>query len=402
MERKQICNYLLAFGHLCADINQGALSAILPFLIAAHHYSYTTAATLVMVANIVASVVQPAFGQIADKKNRPWIMAAGIFLAGGGMAATGFISQFYGLCLAVMISGIGTAMFHPQAAKFVNLTSNEQNKGRNISIFSFGGNLGFTFGPILAAASITLFGLKGTAVFLVPAMLLCAVLAALSRSRKDLLEEAQGGRTAAGAQGIDQWPSFCKLTVVAFGRSIVLCGFNTFLALYWIRELSQSEVVSNSILSVFYAIGAASTLCGGRLADAFGYHKVIRVSFSLLLPSIVLLTLSHNVYLATLALVPLGCSLSMSYSPMVVLGQKYLPNRVGLASGVTLGLAVSVGGIVAPLLGKIADQFGLVSVIYVLAAIAAIPLVVSYLLPPVKQARLGGAQLSRKLDAAKQ
>lgn len=400
MERKQIHNYLLAFGHLCSDINQGALSAILPFLIAAHHYSYTTAATLVMVANIVASVVQPVFGQIADKKSRPWIMAAGIFLAGGGMAATGFIPQFYGLCAAVMLSGIGTAMFHPQAAKLVNQASTENNKGKNISIFSFGGNLGFTFGPILAAASITWFGLRGTAVFLLPAMLLCAVLTVLSRTRKDLLAEANAGKTAATAQGIDQWPSFCILTAVAFGRSIVLCGFNTFLALYWIRELGQSEVVSNSILSVFYAIGAASTLCGGRLADAVGYHKVVRISFSILLPSIMLLTLSHNVYLATLALVPLGCALSMSYSPMVVLGQKYLPNRVGLASGVTLGLAVSVGGIVAPLLGSVADRFGLVSVLHLLAVIAVIPLIAAYLLPQIKQAHPGRKALS-KVNAAK-
>lgn len=384
MKRTKRYNYLLSLGHLCSDINQGALSAILPFLIAAHHYSYTTAATLVMVSNIVASVIQPVFGQIADKKNKPWVMGVGILLAGGGMAATGFIPHFYGLCVAVMISGIGIAMFHPQAAQLVNKSSGENNKGQCISVFSFGGNLGFTFGPIIATVSITIFGLKGTAVFFVPAVIICAVISLLSKTFEKLGEESTIDATEKKTKGIDQWPSFCILIIAVFGRSIILSGLNTFLALYWIQVLGQTEVVGSSILSIFYAIGALSTLLGGRLADRFGYHKIIRISFSILLPSIILLTLTHNVYLATCILIPMGCSLSMAYSPLVVLGQQYLPNRVGLASGFTLGLAVSVGGIVAPLLGKIADNFGLITAVHVIALIAIVPLVVSFFLPPVK------------------
>jgi len=41
------------------------------------------------------------------------------------------------------------------------------------------------------------------------------------------------------------------------------------------------------------------------------------------------------------------------------MGQRYLPNRVGLASGVTLGLAVAVGGVASPFLGWIADHHGI-------------------------------------------
>ncbi|NMC47944.1 MAG: MFS transporter, partial [Desulfovibrio sp.] len=36
-----------------------------------------------------------------------------------------------------------------------------------------------------------------------------------------------------------------------------------------------------------------------------------------------------------------------------------LPGRIGLSSGVTLGLAISLGGIAAPILGMIADAHGL-------------------------------------------
>lgn len=114
--------YILALGHLCSDLNQGTLSAILPFLIAAYHYNYTTATTLVMVSNIVGYVIQPGFGHLSDKRNHPYMMTIGVLLAGGGMALTGFITNFLGLCLAVMISGIGIAMFHPQAALHLKKT----------------------------------------------------------------------------------------------------------------------------------------------------------------------------------------------------------------------------------------------------------------------------------------
>jgi FSR family fosmidomycin resistance protein-like MFS transporter len=60
------------------------------------------------------------------------------------------------------------------------------------------------------------------------------------------------------------------------------------------------------------------------------------------------------------------------FSVLVVMGQEYLPSRVGMASGVTLGLAVTVGGIAAPLLGTLADHHGVAAP---LLAIAAFPLV---------------------------
>ena len=74
-----------------------------------------------------------------------------------------------------------------------------------------------------------------------------------------------------------------KLTAVIIGRSIIFHGFNTFLALYWIHELGQTETVGNTVLSVYYGISAICVLIGGKLADRFGYRTMIRISFVMLL-----------------------------------------------------------------------------------------------------------------------
>lgn len=84
------------------------------------------------------------------------------------------------------------------------------------------------------------------------------------------------------------------------------------------------------------------------LSDRFGYLRIIRLSYVVLIPSIVLFGLVDNLYAAFALLLPLGFSLYAPFSSMVVLGQKYLAKNIGFASGVTLGSPPGMGGIVAP------------------------------------------------------
>ena len=231
--------YILAFLHFCCDINQGALVAILPFLIATYHYDYATAASLVMAANIVGSLIQPIFGNLADKKNTPYIIPLGLILASGGIALTGVASHFMALCIFVMSMGVGVAMFHPQAARAINKCSNPHNKAQNIGIFSFGGILGFSLGPLVATATISAFGLKGMLLFLLPQILIFILFKSYYRDFKSIGELQPQTSKGVVNLGVDEWGGFLKLTALIFGRSIIFHGFNTFLALYFIYEFDQ-------------------------------------------------------------------------------------------------------------------------------------------------------------------
>lgn len=371
--------YLLSAGHLFTDMNQGALPAILPFLITAYHFNYAEVASLVLASTVVSSIIQPIFGSMADKTPRPWMMAIGVLLAGGGMAAVGFLSDFRMLFFSIMLSGIGVAAFHPEGARMANKVSGEK-KGAGVSIFSFGGNAGFAVGPILAATSIALFGLKGTAIFAIP----CVIMAITFFLQVTKMNSVSAPAAAISSSEIpkepDQWKPFSLLSILLFGRSIVFCGLNTFLPLFFIQILHQSDTVSSTILSFYFVIGAASTLIGGRLGDRYGFIKIIRIGFTLLVPIMAALAFTRNLVPTVLLLIPLAVALYSPSSLTVVLGQKYLPNRMGLASGITLGLSVSIGGMVAPLLGRLADTQGLLAAMYALAAISAIPAIMSFTL----------------------
>lgn len=133
---------LLAVGHLADDVNQSFLPALLPLLVVQRHLSCQAAATLVLAQAISSSVVQPAIGFIADKYPMPWIAGVGLLLAGFGIAGIGFMPSYALIFVCALISGLGVAMFHPEAARFANLVSGSL-KASGMRWFAVGGNLGF-------------------------------------------------------------------------------------------------------------------------------------------------------------------------------------------------------------------------------------------------------------------
>lgn len=351
--------WLLSAGHMFTDINQGALPAILPFLIMEKGFNYTEVAGLVFAATFASSVIQPLFGYYADKISKPWLMPAGLLLAGSGVAVIGLLESYWAMFIAVTISGMGLAAFHPEAARIANKVSGAK-KGAGISIFAVGGNVGFALGPVITTAALVLWGLKGTLLLLLPAGMMAILLLVQTKGMLEFQAKlASQDSTAKGLAPADDWSSFSRLTLIVLFRSVIFYGLNTFLPLYWIHILQQSKAAGGTALTILFTVGAIGTLFGGQLADRFGYIKVIRIGFLVLFPLLLVFGRITDVQFANLSLIPIGLCLFATYSPMVVLGQKYLPNRIGLASGVTLGLAVSIGGITTPLLGWLADTQGL-------------------------------------------
>lgn len=357
MNRKAVG--LLSTGHLLTDVNQGAVPAMLPFLISAHGLTYAAAAGVVLATNLASTVVQPIFGHVADKVSRPWLLPLGLFLAGLGLGLVGLVQSYWMIILLASISGIGIAAYHPEAARMVNFSAGRR-KATAMSIFGVGGTMGFALGPILATSALLHWGLSGSLILILPV----GVMALLMLFKQGYLASIQARPKTAesgdrSAPVRDEWASFTRLTVIVICRSVLFYGLNTFIPLYWINVLGQSKTVGATALTVMAASGVAGNLLGGPLSDRIGHLKAILLGFSLLIPVLPILVWLESALAATLLLVPFGVCLSLTYSPMVIMGQKYLPNHIGLSSGVTLGIAVAIGGVTTPLLGWIADLHGI-------------------------------------------
>ena len=376
----------MSLGHACVDMNQGALPAILPFLIAAGGLNYAQAAGLTFAVAVSASMIQPIFGIIADKRSYSWLLSAGVFLGGMGISLIGFFPNQYWLMAALgLLSGIGIAAYHPEAARMVNQLAGKK-KGSSMSFFSVGGTLGVAAGPMIATTFLLSLGLKGSAflVILPAAMAAALIFAAPKIQTLAATAEAEEKKT----EGVlrNEWPKFLYLCIAIFSRSIIAQSVNTFLPLYWLNVLNQSKAASGMVLSFMLFFGAIASIAGGHLADRFGLNRVLKAGWILLIPTVFFFTYISNPILAMLMLIPMAFGNFLTMTPMIVLNQKYLPKNIGFASGITMGLGVSLGGMVTPLLGNFADHYGLTAALKLLTVLPFIGAFVALTIkPPAKQ-----------------
>jgi FSR family fosmidomycin resistance protein-like MFS transporter len=91
--------------------------------------------------------------------------------------------------------------------------------------------------------------------------------------------------------------------------------------------------------------------------------------------------------------------LYVPFSLQVTLGQDYLPSRVGTAGGITLGLAVSAGGLASPLIGRLADATSLRTA---LAPLVVLPVLNWLLLRTLREPALAHPAFTTEPGASRQ
>jgi FSR family fosmidomycin resistance protein-like MFS transporter len=344
---------LLAASHAVDDLYQGAVPALLPFLVAERHYTYAAASGLILAGNLLASIAQPAFGAITDKLRLGWLVGAWMSVAGIGVGLAGLSSSYHLTWLAIALSGIGVAAFHPEAARSARIASAGSQTA--MSWFAVGGNVGLTLGPLLVTPVLLATGVRGTALLAIPALLVGATVLILQP--RLLPRAAASTRSLIGAER-DDWRGFARLTGLVVTRAVLFFGLASFLALYVTNSLGGSKTLGEAALALFLGCGAVGTLIGGHLADRFGRLPVVRTGYALAIPSLTGLVLVGRLWIF-LFVVLTAVTVYLPFSIQVTLGQDFLPNRVGTASGVSLGLAITMGGLLSPILGVLADATSL-------------------------------------------
>ena len=355
----------LAAAHLVTDIYMPVLPAILPLLIADNGYSYFTAGLLVTAYNVTSSFTQPVLGWLSDTKGLSIHISISLLISAVFVALMGIAHQYYLIMLLAVLAALGHACFHPAALSLVSRLCTRENRGRLTSYFVVGGNLGYAIGPLLAGVLVWWLGLPGLLLLILPALVMVSAL-------KYILPGGIAGACApqappAGtAHPVPSKKPFIILMITSILRAWAIFAAITFLPMYLVSR-GYDLVTASLIVTLMLLAGVAGQVAGGHFSDRYGRKEFMIFGLILSIPPFCVFMLTGG-FLSILALLLFGFFLWSTFAVAVAMSHELLPQNVGLASGIMLGLAIGFGGLGVAVNGMIADQYSLA------AALGTIPL----------------------------
>jgi FSR family fosmidomycin resistance protein-like MFS transporter len=367
----------LAAGHFTVDMYSGLLPVLYPLLTERFELDLKTVGLVALAYSGTSSVSQPLFGWLADRYGTRF---TGFALAWSGIlfATIGFAPTFPILLLLAALAGLGSGAFHPFGAINANAVIDDADKNTAMSIYIMGGTLGVSIGPMVGALLFTLFGVRGTAIMILPGVwiaiwLLFAMRAAsVSGTRsKSYIPPAVQHALPMGIVGV--------IVAVMMLRMFPTLGLQNFIPL-WYADMGYGASFYGPLATTIVLSSALGTIGAGALADKYGRRAVMMGSILLSLPAVwAFAEYPGNWGFVSGAAIGI---LSASTSPLLlVMAQQLMVGRAGIASGLLLGLGFVAGAIGTPVFGMIADAFGMQNAVRSQIPIMLLSLAAAWFLP---------------------
>jgi len=370
---------LVSAGHLVHDMYPGFIGVLLPLLIPSLGISLATAGLLAAVFRL-ATGVQPVLGMVADRADtRYWIILAPAATA-IAIGLLGLSSSTLVVALLLVAAGISSAVFHPAAAALVTRSSGRQ-WGRGTSIFMTGGESGRAAGPILIAAVLSVVGLAGSWIAMVPGLLASAVLYLRIANRAELHLRPPAGSIRVALRSARR--GFLLLAATSAMLAMSGVGMVVFIPTY-LTGAGADLVLAGAAVTAFEIGGAIGAFLGGTLSDRIGRRRMLALAAAVGAPLLILALLMPIGPLTLVVLAVSGVALLSAGPVQLVLMQELLPNNRSLAVGLgifTVTLASAAGSI---LIGSLGEAIGLQSALVLAAVLALVALPFIAFLPETR------------------
>jgi MFS transporter, FSR family, fosmidomycin resistance protein len=368
---------VLMLGHFSNDMLGGVLPVLFPSMKLEYGLSNAQLGLVTLAFTATSSLTQPLFGYFSDTHGRRWFVPATLMWGALCAACYGFVASYLAFIALAALAGIGSGAFHPLGASNAAAVSKDEHRNSAMSFYTVAGGIGYGLGPIVGSVLLGVFGPRGTLGLLVPGF----TAAALIWPQMRLVERAREAKAAAtrALRADSNWRALARVILVTMLRSWVFLSVLQ-MSPIWYSELGFSQAFYGSLAATIILAGAVGTLLGGGLADRVGQRRVIVATLLLAIPALLLyVSFPGRQGLLLAALVGFFCDASLSIT--LVMAQRLVPGRVGVASGVILGLGFVTGGIGVPITGRIADLFGMQVALASLTVLLALGSLVALTIP---------------------
>ena len=372
--------FSIAFAHLLNDMLQAVIPSVYPILKDSYQLSFTQIGLITFAYQMAASILQPFVGFYTDKKPQPYSQIYGMLFTLCGIILLSFAANFYVIILSVILVGIGSSIFHPEASRISFLASGGK-RGLAQSVFQLGGNTGTAIGPLLVALLVVPNDQRYILLFVIVVVIALFVLRHIATWYAEHLNLRSKKKVAIVLPNLSKNRiviSVIILLVIIFSKFFYTASMSSYFTFYLIEKFGLSVKDAQLYLFLFLASCAVGTLFGGPLGDRFGRKYVIWFSVLGAAPFTLLLPYADLFWTGTLSVI-IGIIISSAFPAILVYAQELLPKKLGMVSGLFYGFAFGMGGLGSALLGYTADHIGIERVYEICAYLPLIGIVALFL-----------------------
>ena len=370
---------LLTFmaGHFTVDMYGGILPVLYPLMVTEFDLTNAHIGFVALAYTGASSLSQPAFGYLADRFGSRYFAVVSMCWSALMVGIIGFAPSYGILIFLAFLAGLGSGAYHPQGASNAAAAACETKRNSALAFYTVGGTSGYALGPVIAASAFLILGRYGT-IFLLPFGFLVAFLM-LKQLKKLGLGVAQHHATQRAVQAAIEWRPLLLVMGVVMLRSWVFAATVAFIPI-WFNDQGYSAGFYATLTTLVLGFGAAGTLAGGLLADRIGQRTILVGSLVACAPFLILFAMFPGPQ--SLIFGPAFAFLAdMGISITLVMAQRMLPGRVGMASGFILGMGFVTGGIGVPVTGYLADRYGMAEALMANSVLILLAIMVVMMIP---------------------
>jgi MFS family permease len=381
-QRRNLARACLA--HLLHDGYTDQLYALLPIWQPEFGLSYAGLALVRALYSATAGGLQVPADRLAAKLSPRAALALATFIAAAGYLVMALPLGFAGLCIGLIVAGIGSSVQHPRASTLVTNSYGKAARGP-LSIYNFAGDLGkATFPAIVALLLLFVAWRPVVGLMAMTGLVITFALVALL-PRQPVVDAVERETDAEGRDG----RGFNLLLTIGAFDTATRMGYLLFLPFLFHAKGGYETTVGVG-LALLFAGGALGKACCGWLSQRIGVVCSViatEAATALLVAATLMFPLGPMLVLLPLLGVLLNGTSSVLYGTVPELARK---GEVGRAFALFYTGVMGAGGLAPIAYGAIADHssrtVGVVAA--ALTAAAVIPMVLA-LRPFLREGRAG-------------
>ena len=370
--------------HMVTDTYSSFIVGLIPVLAARLELSLFLVSVLTAVNFISNSLTQPVFGYFSDKYGIKYFLIVGPLIASVFISILGVLPGYFPILIFLFLGNLGVAAIHPPTAASASHFGGSR-KGFSNSIISLGGTIGFSAGSLFVVFIIKKLGLTFTPLAAIPGIIMAIVLLKfapylhvykIKKTQAGFLKRLRKLRKPKLAL-------LALLMFTAYCRDLTIQSLLTFMPLYYTSK--GVELINfGYIVMAFGIIGGTGGLLAGYYSDRIRKRTVVVQAALIISVPLFYLMLKASLNMSIFLFIAAGF-FAISTLPMCIrVVQDLFPGNVSLASSFVIGVSTGSAAVTLMLVGKIADNIGMIRTINYVLILPVIAVLLLFLFPYIK------------------